>query len=307
MYDSWKVIVNPHAGGGSCKIEWNDIEKLLQTAEIAYTAELTKGRYHAIDIAKSAFKEGYRKFIAVGGDGTIHEIVSGIVLIGEDTRDVTMAVIPVGTGNDWGREWGITIDHKQAIECIVRGNTRVQDLAEVHAMKGGKMNIVTMVNIGGLGFDANVSSNVNDSKDQGKYEKNMYLKTLIKTFLGYSNRQLKIVTNGKVFYDGKVFSTAFGIGKFSGGGMMQTPLARPDDSLLDITVIKKIPKIKVLFQIKKLFSGKILDIKQVIHTQAQSVKVTSWPPSKVEVDGEIVGFTPTSIKLLPLAIRVIVP
>lgn len=307
MYDSWKVIVNPHAGGGSCKKEWNDIEKLLQTAGIAYTAELTKGRYHAIDIAKGAFKEGYRKYIAVGGDGTIHEVVSGIILYGEDTQDVTLAVIPVGTGNDWGREWGITTDHKQAIECIVRGNTHVQDLAEVHAMKGGKMNIVTMVNIGGLGFDANVSSNVNDKKDQGKYEKNIFLNTLIKTFLGYSNKHLKIVTNGKVFYDGKVFSTAFGIGKFSGGGMMQTPLARPDDGLLDITVIKKIPKIKILFQIKKLFSGRIFDIKQVIHTQAKSVKVTSWPPSKVEVDGEIVGFTPTSIKILPLAIRVIVP
>lgn len=307
MQDIWKVIVNPNAGSGRGSREWDEISNLLNAAGIKFSSEFSQFKYNSIDLVKQAYQEGYRKFIAVGGDGTIHEVVSGIMSLNTHDPEVLLAVIPVGTGNDWGREWGVTTDHKQAVDLIAAGHTKIQDLAEVHSTKNGKENTRFMVNIGGLGFDANVCFKVDGYKDEGKTGSSLYVRGLLRAFFGYTNKRFKVDVDGHRFYEGPVFSTAFGIGKFSGGGMMQTPEALPDDGLLEVTVIKKIPKLKVLFNIKKLYSGDIFTIKQVIHTKAKEVHVETSPTAKVEVDGEAVGFCPVSVTMLPHALRIIVP
>ena len=307
MQDIWKVIVNPNAGSGRGSREWDEISNLLNAAGIKFSSEFSQFKYNSIDLVKQAYQEGYRKFIAVGGDGTIHEVVSGIMSLNPHDPEVLLAVIPVGTGNDWGREWGVTTDHKQAVDLIAAGHTKIQDLAEVHSTKNGKENTRFMVNIGGLGFDANVCFKVDGYKDEGKTGSSLYVRGLLRAFFGYTNKRFKVDVDGHRFYEGPVFSTAFGIGKFSGGGMMQTPEALPDDGLLEVTVIKKIPKLKVLFNIKKLYSGDIFTIKQVIHTKAKEVHVETSPTAKVEVDGETVGFCPVSVTMLPHALRIIVP
>ena len=307
MQDTWKVIVNPNAGSGRGGREWDEISNLLKAADIKFSSEFSQFKYNSIDLVKKAYQEGYRKFIAVGGDGTIHEVVSGIMSLNTHDPDVLLAVIPVGTGNDWGREWGVTTDHKQAVDLIAAGHTKIQDLAEVHSMKNGKENTRFMVNIGGLGFDANVCFKVDGYKDEGKTGSSLYIRGLLRAFFGYTNKRFKVDVDGQRFYEGPVFSTAFGIGKFSGGGMMQTPEALPDDGLLEVTVIKKIPKLQVLFNIKKLYSGDIFTIKQVIHTKAKEVHVETFPMAKVEVDGEAVGFCPVSVSMLPHALRIVVP
>ena len=307
MQDIWKVIVNPNAGSGRGSREWDEISNLLNAAGIKFSSEFSQFKYNSIDLVKQAYQEGYRKFIAVGGDGTIHEVVSGIMSLNTHDPEVLLAVIPVGTGNDWGREWGVTTDHKQAVDLIAAGHTKIQDLAEVHSTKNGKENTRFMVNIGGLGFDANVCFKVDGYKDEGKTGRSLYVRGLLRAFFGYTNKRFKVDVDGHRFYEGPVFSTAFGIGKFSGGGMMQTPEALPDDGLLEVTVIKKIPKLKVLFNIKKLYSGDIFTIKQVIHTKAKEVHVETSPTAKVEVDGEAVGFCPVSVTMLPHALRIIVP
>lgn len=307
MQDLWKVIVNPNAGSGRGSREWDEISDLLKAAGIKFSSEFSQFKYNSIDLVKKAYQEGYRKFIAVGGDGTIHEVVSGIMSLNTQDPDVLLAVIPVGTGNDWGREWGVTTDHKQAVELIAKGHSKIQDVAEVHSIKNGKDNTRFMVNIGGLGFDANVCYKVDGYKDEGKTGNTLYIRGLLRAFFGYTNKRFKIDVDGERLYEGPVFSTAFGIGKFSGGGMMQTPEALPDDGLLEVTVIKKIPKLKVLFNIKKLFTGDIYTIKQVIHTKAREVHVETFPVAKVEVDGEAVGFCPVTVSMLPHALHIIAP
>ncbi|MBR5736166.1 MAG: diacylglycerol kinase family lipid kinase [Bacteroidales bacterium] len=307
MQDTWKVIVNPNAGSGRGGREWDEISNLLNAAGIKFSSSVSRFKYNSIDLVKEAWLEGYRKFIAVGGDGTIHEVVSGIMSMDRSDPDVTLAVIPVGTGNDWGREWGVTTDHKMAVDLIAKGHTRVQDLAEVHSSRNGKDNTRFMVNIGGLGFDANVCFKVDGYKDEGKTGSSLYVRGLLRAFFGYTNKRFKVDVDGETLYEGPVFSTAFGIGKYSGGGMIQTPEALPDDGLLEITVIKKIPKLKVIFSIKKLYSGDIYTIKQVIHTKGRHVHVESFPSAKVEVDGEAVGFSPATVDMIPQALRIIVP
>ena len=307
MQDIWKVIVNPNAGSGRGRREWDEISKLLDEAGIQFSSAVSQFKYNSIDLVRQAWQEGYRKFIAVGGDGTIHEVVSGIMSMDRSNSDVVLAVIPVGTGNDWGREWGVTTDHRLAVDIIAKGNTRVQDLAEVHSVRNGKDNIRFMVNIGGLGFDANVCFKVDGYKDAGKTGGSLYVRGLLRAFFGYTNKRFKVVVDGSTLYEGPVFSTAFGIGRYSGGGMLQTPEALPDDGLLEVTVIKKIPKLKVIFSIKKLYSGDIYTIKQVIHTKGRQVHVESSPAAKVEVDGEAIGLSPATVVMIPQALRIVVP
>jgi len=307
MQDLWKVIVNPNAGSGRGGREWDEIGDLLKAAGIQFSSAVSQFKYNSIDLVRQAWSEGYRKFIAVGGDGTIHEVVSGIMSMNPGDGEATLAVIPVGTGNDWGREWGVTIDHRMAVDIIAKGNTKVQDLAEVRSFKFGKENTRYMANIGGLGFDANVCFKVDGYKDAGKTGSSLYIRGLLRAFFGYTNKRFKIDVDGSTLYEGKVFSTAFGIGRYSGGGMLQTPEALPDDGLLEVTVIKKIPKLKVIFSMKKLYSGDIYTIKEVIHAKAKEVHVVSAPVAKVEVDGEAVGFTPVTVTMIPQALRIVVP
>lgn len=307
MQNIWKVILNPNAGSGRGGREWDEISNLLSAAGIQFSSSISSHKYNSIDLVRQAYREGYRKFIAVGGDGTIHEIVSGIMSMDRSDPDVLLAVIPVGTGNDWGREWGVTTDHRQAVDIIAKGHTKVQDLAEVVSVRNGKEITRFMANIGGLGFDANVCFKVDGYKDAGKTGSSLYVRGLLRAFFGYTNKRFRIVVDGNTIYEGKVFSTAFGIGRYSGGGMLQTPEALPDDGLLDITVIKKIPKLKVIFNIKKLYTGDIYSIKQVIHAKGKEVHVESLPFAKVEVDGEAVGFTPVTVTMMPQALRIVVP
>jgi YegS/Rv2252/BmrU family lipid kinase len=306
MSDSWKVIVSSLSGSGKAGSEWPKIKDRLKARGISYTVSFTKYRFHAREIAIEALKEGLRQIIVVGGDGALHEVLSGIMSQSEvPSNQVTLAIIPIGSGNDWARLHEIPKGIDDVTDVIARGKSVVQDVAKVESVMDGAPFISYMVNIGGLGFDAQGCHNFDLEKNEGKAGDAQYLKCLLKGFMGYDSRPFRIVTDGNLFYEGDVFSVAMGIGKYSGGGMMQTPDAVFDDGLIDLTVIKDIPKSKILRKIPTLFTGKIHEVKEVMQTRARVIEISADPESFVEVDGEAVGFSPIRVEVIPAAIRVI--
>ena len=307
MADSWKVIVSSMSGGGKAGQEWTEIADRLEARGISYSVSFTKYRFHAREIATEALKEGFRQIIVVGGDGALHEVLSGIMTQSKvPSNKVTLAIIPVGSGNDWARLHEIPKGYDDVTDVIARGKSVVQDVAKVDSVMDGAPFTSYMVNIGGLGFDAQVCHNFDLEKKEGKATSDaLYLKCLLKGFMGYDSRYFRIITDGNLFYEGDVFSVAMGIGKYSGGGMIQTPNALFDDGPIDLTVIKNIPKSKILRKIPTLFTGKIYDVKEVIHTKARVIEVSAEPESFVEVDGEAVGLSPIRVEVIPAAIRVI--
>ena len=307
MADSWKVIVSSMSGGGKAGQEWTEIADRLEARGISYSVSFTKYRFHAREIATEALREGFRQIIVVGGDGALHEVLSGIMTQSKvPSNKVTLAIIPVGSGNDWARLHEIPKGYDDVTDVIARGKSVVQDVAKVDSVMDGAPFTSYMVNIGGLGFDAQVCHNFDLEKKEGKATSDaLYLKCLLKGFMGYDSRYFRIITDGNLFYEGDVFSVAMGIGKYSGGGMIQTPNALFDDGLIDLTVIKNIPKSKILRKIPTLFTGKIYDVKEVIHTKARVIEVSAEPESFVEVDGEAVGLSPIRVEVIPAAIRVI--
>lgn len=305
--DKWFVIVNPKAGGGKVEEDWDSIRKDLLDRGVRFDTVFTEHRYHAVELTISGIRQGYRKFISIGGDGTLHEIVNGLFLQTDvPTSEFTVGVISAGTGNDWIRMHGSISDRRKNIDALLNGNTIRQDIVKTTFTEAGVQGVRYMVNIGGVGYDPNVCQKCNNMKLAGRRGTMVYVNSAIQSLVGRTFRHACVTVDGHPFYTGKFFSTALGIGRFSGGGMTQTPDAVVDDGLLNITIIKKVSKLRVALHLKDLFKGTIYSIDGVIHTMGKLINIKTSSPDRVEVDGEVIGETPVTFEVLPRALKVVV-
>lgn len=281
---------------------------MLQDKGIRYTEHVTDHAYHAIELAREALLQGYRKLLVIGGDGAIHEVLNGLYSQTEvSPSEVTLGLIPVGSGNDWSRLHRIPHDYAEAVALIAdeARHTRVQDVARVHTRMDGKPYFRYMMNIGGLGFDSEVCHRFDLAKERGHAGDKQYLKSLLTGFISYKPLRFRVAVDGEEFFRGTAFSVALGIGKYCGGGMMQTPEAVPDDGLIDVTVVGKLSKWKFLSKVPSLFKGTIFKHKEVTHTRGRQIDIAAAPYSYMEVDGEPVGITPVRIEVIPAGVQVV--
>lgn len=311
---TWFVVVNPHAGSGRSGAEWEMIKKLLNDKGIEHEYRMTDCKYHATELVFRAAREGYRRFIAVGGDGTIHEVLDGIMLCKESymategskplsLSDFTLAVIPVGSGNDWIRAHHIPDDIGSVADLIVSESFAAQDIIKVTTGSGNSY----MINIGGVGFDARVCERVNMKKDMGKRGRLIYMWSLLQTFFRYRSPGMEVCLDGRKVWSSACFSVAIGIGQYSGGGMRQTPDAVTDDGLADVTVIPRLPFPKVAKELHRLFDGTFTKVKELVTGRCRilTVRPAGDRAELVEVDGEIVGRIPAKFEILPDKINVL--
>ena len=303
----WFAIVNPVAGSGKGLDDWPLISKLLPDNNIMPDYVFTERKYHAIELAVEAVNKGYRKIIVVGGDGTIHEVINGLFIQQRvASQDVLVAVIAVGTGNDWIRMFGIPRKYSEAIKAIVEGHSFLQDVGTISYYKANYPQSRYMANVAGIGFDAFVNHKYNHLKEEGKRGRWLYIWSTLKAVLKYSSTGVKIWVDDRLVVNELVYSATIGIGKYNGGGMMQMPDAVADDGLFDLTVIRKISRLGVLSRFKSLYNGKIYKIKKISLDRGRKIRVESSPEIRVEVDGEALGYSPFEFQIIDRAVRVIV-
>ncbi|MBQ6958308.1 MAG: diacylglycerol kinase family lipid kinase [Bacteroidales bacterium] len=308
IQSAWRVIVSSRSGGGKARHDWPSIAKLLKAKSIEFSERITDHAYHAIELAREAVLSGFRKLLVIGGDGAIHEVLNGLYSQQEvPPSEVTLGLIPVGSGNDWSRLHQIPFDYEQAVDLVAKADshTRVQDVARVHTLMDGKPYCRYMMNIGGLGFDSDVCRRFDLAKERGHASDRQYLKSLLSGFLAYKPLRFRVAVDGAEFYQGTAFSVALGIGTYCGGGMRQTPDAVPDDGLINVTVVGKLSKWKFLSKVPSLFKGDIYKHKEVKHTVGHTVEIEAAPYSYMEVDGEPVGITPVRIEVIPAGVQVV--
>ena len=318
--DKWLAVVNVFAASKKAGSVWKMAAACLEDAGVSYKAEFTGGKYNAAELSRKAAERGYRKFIAVGGDGTIHDVLNGIAEYALNDSEVslsdfTLSVIPVGSGNDWVKSVGVSTDIKQAVAYIAAGETGVQDVVKVSVLDSSDLSaeplsVSYMSNVGGVGLDARVCEIVNRKKEQGKRGKKLYVSALLYCIRHRVPIRAKVVCDGRQVFSGRYLSMAFGIGKYSGGGMRQTPAALIDDGLLDITIIPDIPIWTIAKEAYKLFTGNFLTIKEVIPATCREVYVlpeSEADAEPAEVDGEVVGRAPVKMEVLQQQINIIKP
>lgn len=303
----WFVVINPISGSGKGLDDFPLISKLLRDNGIRCESVFTEHKHHATELTVSAINAGYRHIIVIGGDGTLHEVVNGLFIQKMVAPDqITIAVIAVGTGNDWIRMFGIPKRYSEAIRAIKEGYTFLQDVASVEYEESRYRQMRHMANVAGLGFDAAVIRRCMEMRNNGVKGASLYIRALISTFFRYKPTGVKVWIDDRLVYNNLLFSIAIGVGKYNGGGIQQLPQAVADDGLLDITIIRPLHWWNIIFRLKRLFNGSIYTIGHVLHAQGRKVRIESSPESLLEIDGELFGVTPVELHNVHRKVRVIV-
>lgn len=308
----WLVVVNPMASVGKSGKDWPVIRQKLVDAGIDFDAILTEYPRHAIEIVRNAIVEkGYRKFISVGGDGTNNEVINGIFT--QDTvptTDITMATIPIGTGNDWRRTFDIPLEYDEVVDIIKTGQVLVHDIGKLTYYNDGDPKTRYFLNAAGTGLDEMVCHSTNRMKQQGKGGTIRYLISVVKCLFKYKITHVQVTMDDEMVFDDNILSLSVGNCRYNGGGMMMMPNAIPDDGLLDVTVIRKVSIFKFAANVKNIYDGSFIHkIKEVQTFRGKKIRIVSIPPHSlmVETEGENLNNSPFDFEILPKAINVIVP
>lgn len=315
--EQWIIIVNVYAASRKAGAMWRDAEALLKSEGVDYQCCITGKDGNACELARAASEDGYRRIVAVGGDGTVHDVLNGIMMYvdsqdavqaGVSVEDFTLAVLPSGSGNDWIKSTGVPRNMDKAIAMLSAGSFRKQDVVKVtlREQDGLRKSVSYMVNVGGTGLDADVCRIVNVNKKLGYRGKILYVAALLRCLRKRVPMSVRVVCDGNEFFSGNILSIAYGVGKYSGGGMRQTTDAVLDDGLLDVTLIPDLPVTVIARKAPKLFTGTFTKVKEVFVCRCRKVEVL---PESVcpytEVDGEVIGQAPVSLEVLPGQINVL--
>jgi len=285
----WFVILNPHAGSGRGKKDQAEILKKLAKADFHFELAISEFPKHIIQLTIDAIEKGFRKLIIAGGDGSLNEAVNGIF---QQTvcppEDITVGMIPVGTGNDWIKTFGIPNYYKEAIKILKQEKVMRQDIGRITFTENDGAKICYFANMAGFGFDAMVAAKTNLLKNKGRSGISLYLQALGSSFLNYQTAKTKIIIDGLEINE-LIFSVSIGIGKYNGGGMMQAPGAVPDNGLFQVTIIREIGLFGILRNLAGLYSGKFVNDYRVSTYNAQNISISSVRNIAGEADGETLG------------------
>lgn len=297
------LIVNENAGNRMGARDLGIIVQELDKQGIEFQLFKTKYRGHAIELCIDLIQQGFREFIGVGGDGTLNEIVNGIFLQQSvPHNEFTVGMIPVGAGNDWCRSVAVPTEYAKAIQLIKENRTTIQNMAKVYN-QGQPDQPVYFANSLGGGFDGFVAHRTNIAKQNGKGSAWTYLYTLFTSLFQFESTRMQIEIDEQVISD-DIFSFTAGMGKYNGGGMKQLPHADLINGVLDVAIIRHLPKWKVIQNVNKLYDGTHLQKAEVSYHSGHRVRIESNPPVRIETDGEDFGYTPIEIELIPKALRI---
>lgn len=301
----WFVILNPHAGSGRGKKDKAEIIKNLNISELVYKLAVSEYPKHIIQLTVQAITDGYRNLIVAGGDGTLNEAVNGIFSQRIcPPEEITIGMIPVGTGNDWIKTFGIPNEYKAALKTIKKGDTMLQDVGRITFNENELTKTCYFANMAGFGFDAMVAEKTNRLKDKGRTGISLYLQALGSSFINYQTCKTHMVIDGQEI-DEQLFSASIGIGKYNGGGMMQAPGAIPDNGLFQVTLIRKIGLFGILRNLAGLYSGEFVKDPRVSTYLASRVSISAAQNIAGEADGEILGDNKFEIDLFSQKLNVI--
>ena len=290
----WVFIVNPVAGNGFARSIVPKLEEMIQKHNVDAEIVFTERSGHATELSEQYFKRGFRYIIAVGGDGTFNEMSRSLI----SRKDVTIGIIPAGTGNDFiqilgfpsrlsDNEWDIFFNRK------------------VIAMDAGSVNGMIFLNGMGLGFDAQVAAE--NYTEPGKVKrggKHKYLWHIVKTLLFFKEKRMTVITDAGR-HETDCFINTIAIGRRFAGGFYLTPKAIANDGLLDVCMIKKLSLPERFSILLKVPEGKHITDRRVNYYQIKGINLEFPEVVPFHVDGELNFSSKFEVTVLPAALKII--
>lgn len=235
--------------------------------------------------------------VAVGGDGTINEVMNGLV-----RTQTALAVVPAGTGNDWVRTVGIPSDPHEAWKVATDGKIIESDVGEAVGHR-------YFLNVAGVGFDAEVARCIGEAR--GLLAKlgptPRYVVSVLKTFFGYHGADAKATVDGNERDIDKLFLMAVAVAKYYGSGMMIAPSAAIDDGLFDIVWGHDVRMHELPGILKRIYKGAHLDHPKVDNCQCRELALSSDVPLPFHLDGDVAGTLPVTFRIHDKALKIVVP
>ena len=287
-------IYNPIAGKGRSMRYRETLEKLLAEADVDHAFHVTRGRGDAATIARTLTESASvaSDIIAMGGDGTLNEVLNGIA----DPSNVRLGIIPCGSGNDFAAAAGIPQTPEGALNLLLRGEAKYTDYMECGGVRG--------INAIGTGIDVDILRRYNRMKVlKGSAA---YLASLIITVLGYKAKRFLEETDGSSTEHNALIACA-GNGRRFGGGIPICPEASIDDGLLDVVIVDDIRRAAIPAAFIQLMKGRILSLPTTCFKRQPALRVRSDGPMPIQIDGEIYEDLPFDVRIIPHVLRVYRP
>lgn len=303
----WFVIINPNAGNGKAQKKWRDqLMQAFQQGSIIFEYAYTKAQNHATELAQNAIKQGYRRLIGIGGDGTFNEIVNGVATQNYAlSTDITLCFLPAGTGNDWVKTFNIPTKTEQIVQMLQKHKTYLHDIGKVVYQHAAQKKERFFLNVAGTGFDAYIGQKMeNKAKWLGKIT---YMYELLSGLVGYKNIEMGIKNSANTLKT-KVFSINVSICQYFGSGMKIAPTAVPNDGLLDVTLIENFTKMDAISQLKNLYDGSFVKHPKISTYKTQAVEIKTSQIIYLQLDGEMLNTQTNCVQfeVMPLGLKVVV-
>ncbi len=305
----WGVIANPKSGSRRFFRRKVTVEERLRRVGLDVDFVFSQYPEHACELARNFVEKGIRNLIVVGGDGTVSEVVHGVFCSSVNPKEVTFAVIPSGTGNDWTRYWGIRKSIRKSLSVILRGNTRLVDVGKLTYRLKRQKKVKYFINSVGIGYDAQV---VQYAEIIGRFipgKKWVYSFAVISGAIMHAPKLLSLYADGEHFLESKVYTMSVGNGPYTGGGIKQTPQASPVDGKFDVMVAIKPSFFELIRGLYHLFRSSLQEDSCVKYFRTKELRITTTKRHKIEADGILLknSKAPYEISILPEAIQMIVP
>ncbi|MCB1172367.1 MAG: diacylglycerol kinase family lipid kinase [Leptospiraceae bacterium] len=296
-------IINPRSAGGSTGKGQQVLLEQIQRLPGEVSHSLTQAQGHATELAAAAVQSGVNVIAVAGGDGTISEVVSGILQTAAPKKPA-IVVINRGTGGDFCRSLGVPSDLSLALEQIQDGRDMAIDAGRIqYQSRSGQSASRYFVNVAGCGMAGAVVEAIN--KSSKRFGGLSYFLTSSQVLWRYRNRKVRIQLDDGDYMETKIVTVAICNGQFFGGGMQIGPEAQLSDGQFDVVILGNWNKLQSLWYSKNLYNGSIHRAKKVSVHRASKVRIEPLEPGDqiyIDCDGEDVGFAPVEIELLPKAV-----
>lgn len=286
------IIINPIAGGGRARKMIPELQARLNKIPVNAIIRLTQAPEHAVQLAREAREENFDAVIAMGGDGTVNEVINGLGPGGPP-----FGIIPAGTGNDLARSLKIPLTPLASLDLLQKGVIRQIDLGQE---KDRLFSIIA-----GLGFPAEVMRRTNDYK--GVFRGPLAIAyNVVKTISLLQPIPLEMELDGQIYP--RQASGVFILNtRFTGGGLLVAPEANPSDGFLDVVIMNNLSRPALLGLLPRVYRGGHRNHPQIEFFRARKIKIKTTSLYSKMFDGSIYGTSPLEVEIIPQDFQIICP